>query len=723
VLLAVVGGSATTIAVQYAANRRLDAKNLELDRANAGLHEAIGEKDRANAALAAANNRVQARYDLAVDAIKSFHTGVSEDFLLQQIQFKELRDRLLKSAADFYGKLAAVLGKETDISSRRALAASNFELAGLTGKVGRKEEALAVHRAVLAAREALATEPGAGAGAKVDVGRSLSAVAKLLYETGAVGEALATDRRSESLLAGLTDADPSARAVLAGERAQIGFLLTRAGDRGAARAAHEAAMADRRALAAAHPDGIKEAIDLAYSLDVYGHFQQATGQNSEALASFREGRAIMDRAAKAEPAVMSYRDRLAHLMDHVATLLFEAGDYPQAEVECRAALAIRQNLADANPAVTSFQLALSTGYNNIGHVLRMTGKPAEALAAHRKGLVIAQNLAAANPAATSFQMHVAGSYNNIGLVLSRTGDLSGALEAQRKALSIRQRLVDTDPADTSHKIDQGWCHNEIGQLLLRTGKPVEALEEYDKALSLYRKLADASSVASALGNVARCQMEIGHLHLRKGKPAEALQEYQKALGIFQELADDQPTVPGFQLDLATSHNYIGRLHAREKRFTEAFAALDRCLAMRQKLADADPENTRYKSDLGWGHAYRGWAHVRAGHPAEAAADLRRALALWDKAKAPDPGNLFERARALTLLAGLAADGKSGVSAAEAAVFADQAVAPLRDALQGGYGSLAELKEPDFDPLRDTDDFKKLVAEMEAKAGPRAKPKD
>ena len=50
---------------------------------------------------------MQARYDLAVDAIKTFHTGVSEDFLLKQDQFKELRDRLLKSAADFYGKLAA----------------------------------------------------------------------------------------------------------------------------------------------------------------------------------------------------------------------------------------------------------------------------------------------------------------------------------------------------------------------------------------------------------------------------------------------------------------------------------------------------------------------------------------------------------------------------------------------------------------------------------------
>ena len=78
----------------------------------------------------------------------------------------------------------------------------------------------------------------------------------------------------------------------AAARARIGFLLDLAGDLSAARAAHEAAMADRRALAVAHPDGIKEAVGLASGLHFYGHFQQATGRMSKALASFREGRAI-----------------------------------------------------------------------------------------------------------------------------------------------------------------------------------------------------------------------------------------------------------------------------------------------------------------------------------------------------------------------------------------------------------------------------------------------
>ena len=60
---------------------------------------------------------------------------------------------------------------------------------------------------------------------------------------------------------------------------------------------------------------------------------------------------------------------------------------------------------------------------------------------------------------------------------------------------------------------------------------------------------------------------------------------------------------------------------------------------------------------------------------------------------------FERSRALALLAGLGGDTQSGVTATEAAGFADQAVVALRDAFSAGWGWGDKLKEPDFDALR------------------------
>jgi hypothetical protein len=56
---------------------------------------------------------------------------------------------------------------------------------------------------------------------------------------------------------------------------------------------------------------------------------------------------------------------------------------------------------------------------------------------------------------------------------------------------------------------------------------------------------------------------------------------------------------------------------------------------------------------------------------------------------------------------------------EAAEFANQAVAALRDAFNAGWGWPAELKEPDFDPLRGRDVFQKLLAELAARTKAKA----
>src|SRR5262249_44339844 len=121
-LLAGVVGLAAVLAVQT--------------KAKADLARSLANESNANRALAAANAEltrhraaVQARYELAVEAIKTFHTGVSEDFLLKQGQFQELRNRLLKSASDFYERLGALLKDGTDLTSRQALLQANYEVA------------------------------------------------------------------------------------------------------------------------------------------------------------------------------------------------------------------------------------------------------------------------------------------------------------------------------------------------------------------------------------------------------------------------------------------------------------------------------------------------------------------------------------------------------------------------------------------------------------------
>ena len=257
----------------------------------------------ANTDLTAANAKVQARYNLAVDAIKTFHTGVSEDFLLKQNQFKELRDRLLKSAADFYGKLSALLGNETDLTSRRALAASNFELADLTDKVGRKEEALAAHRAALAARKALAAGPEADALTSADVGRSLTAIATLLEGIGKTGDAVATYREAEALLEARAASAASAgqvRAALADCRSRLGYLLYSTGHAEDGLLVLRKARSEQEVLAGA-PKATMEAPGTGEHHQPYRQSARKNGSAGGSRRRLPQGAGDLSEAGRGEP--------------------------------------------------------------------------------------------------------------------------------------------------------------------------------------------------------------------------------------------------------------------------------------------------------------------------------------------------------------------------------------------------------------------------------------
>ena len=390
-------------------------------RAKADIARSLASETQANAALAGSNKEltrsqaaVEARYNLAVDAIKTFHTGVSEDFLLKQDQFKDLRNRLLKSAADFYGKLGALLGKDKDLASRQALAASNFELATLTGKVGRPLDALAAHRAVLAAREALASDPGADAQTKADVGRSLRAVASLLDSTGKVGEAEVTLRHAEDLLAGPARSDPAARAALAACRSRLGELLNE------------------------------------------------TGKPTDALEAYQRARADQEALANAPGSTIEARRDLADTIGSIGSVLYATGNLAGAEVEMRAALAIRARLANENPGLLEFRCKLADSHKDLLDMLYYANNRRSDMAAEaRKAIAIYQKLADENPAVVEFRSRLADTHTTVAAFKAQDTNLADEAVV-RAAMTIYQRLVDENPAVIKFRRQLALTHEMLG---------------------------------------------------------------------------------------------------------------------------------------------------------------------------------------------------------------------------------------------------------------------
>ena len=527
VLLALLGGLAAVAAVQTVANARLAASLNRETNANAALNEANGQLSQSRAA-------VQARYELATDAIKTFHTGVSEDFLLKEEKFKELRNRLLKSASDFYGKLGALLGKETDLASRRALAQANFELADLTDKVGRKEDALAAHRQVLAAREALAAEPGADVETKVDVGRSLTAVAGLLSSAGKTDEAEATYRKAEALLADLARSSPStpaARAALADCRTGMGLLRYDTGKFVDALVSYRLARDDQEALADA-PGASKEARrDLAARSIAPPYF---CGRRASSRRR-RPSTARRSRSGRGWPTTTPPSPSTAPTWRAATTTsacCWGYGQPSEAEAEFRKAIALRQKLADDNPAVTGFRYDLARSRNNLA-IAVLIGQAVGGGGRIPQGDRALQKLADDNPAVIDFRMGLANSHNSLACALSETGKPTEAEAECRAAITILGKVVDDDPKVLFHRDFLAACLGNLGGHLLKLGRPAEALDAYGRAFTLLEQLVKENPAEEP--DRVRSLVGRGRARRALGDPAGAAADVRHALRLSEGL--------------------------------------------------------------------------------------------------------------------------------------------------------------------------------------------
>ena len=199
--------------------------------AHAGQHRPWNRKLRhaaqANTELMSANQREKQRFELAMEAIKLFHGEVGDDLVLKVDQFKPLRDKLLRGAADFYGKLEGLLKDQPDRTSRGGLGNAYFELGELTEKTSDQTAALAVHRKALTVRRALASEPNADEEAKLDVPRSLKAIGWLQKKTGDIPGARVSLRGGGA--SGPTSRDPEERECAGSGRRRNGLSLFRLG--------------------------------------------------------------------------------------------------------------------------------------------------------------------------------------------------------------------------------------------------------------------------------------------------------------------------------------------------------------------------------------------------------------------------------------------------------------------------------------------------------------
>jgi serine/threonine protein kinase len=460
--------------------------------------------------------------------------------------------------------------------------------------------------------------------------------------------------------------DPESRATLGKAYHELGLLTSKIGDQRTALATFGKALAVRRKLAVRPDARAEEVSDLARTLLEFGKTQPDLGERESSKATLSEALAVADQAETRFGPSEASRALRASLYQTLGRNLDTAATYEESMAANEQARAILEALVEAHPSNQSYQRDLADTYDGIAIDLLLRGKLPEAQAESRKARLL-WLAATSDPSDVEGQAALARSYGNEGANLARVGLLAEGLEALEAEMAIHKRLLEVYPAVTSFREQSSVFGMCLGEALRKLGRAGEARAVLERSKDVHERLVagDPATVFYRhwLAAIRTC---LGDLARVTDRPDEARAEYIQAVAMNEELLNSTK-------DLSHGWEIAGNL---------------------RRLALLDASAARF---------------------AEAAAASKRAIALCE-AEAPQWNwLLFNFACCRATLAGLAGKAGSGLPAADGPAEADKAMALLHKAVATGYRNLHDLRtDAGLNPLRQRDDFKKLLADVELK---------
>jgi serine/threonine-protein kinase len=200
-----------------------------------------------------------------------------------------------------------------------------------------------------------------------------------------------------------------------------------------------------------------------------------------------------------------------------------------------------------------------------------------------------------------------------------------------------------------------------------------------------------------------------------GQFQDAEAAYRDAVKMCEKLITGSPNVSDYQALLALILSNLGKLAEQQREFAQARQLLQKALLHHEAVLKANSQHTAYQEQ--YRDNLSALTQTCAGQHDQAAA-VEAATKLRDLGWNP-PGDAYNAACALAqCIAIVEIDEKANKEerAKQIQFYGDRAMAMLRDAVAKGYKDAAHMKKnTELDSLRSREDFKKLVADLEAAA--------
>jgi tetratricopeptide (TPR) repeat protein len=463
---------------------------------------------------------------------------------------------------------------------------------------------------------------------------------------------------------------------------------------------------------AGEDETVRAGVAAAYAR--VANMQQLLAQMPEAEAALIHSRDAYAVLAADFPTNAEYQHELAQSHTNLGKLLERTGRPKEAEVEHRAALAVYAALPPDMAALPQLRRDLGLAHNCLAVLFKVSGQPGEAEKEYRAALVVQARLVADVPGEPEYRWDLGQTHHNLSILLSDGSRPQEALDSCNAALALQQRLVADFPTSASYRHEMAGSYNRLGGLLQQARKVPEAEQAFHKALAEHRRLAaEFPTRPEYRQEVATDQNNLGVLLFLTGRPKEAEAAYREALTIEQRLTADFPSVPDYHNDTAGGLVNLANVLLMQGEAEQARQLLQEALPHHMAALRAAPRHPSYCIFFRNNRWVMGEALLRLGRHAEAAttADQLGQSAVYG---VPD---YYQAAAYLARCVPLVEKDDKLPEAKRTELarnYSDRALTALRLAIAKGLRDAAKLKAaPELEPLRQRDEFRRLVAELEA----------
>ncbi|MFO0878302.1 MAG: serine/threonine-protein kinase [Gemmataceae bacterium] len=446
--------------------------------------------------------------------------------------------------------------------------------------------------------------------------------------------------------------------------------------------------------------------------------KNTSGRLPESEALFRESITSLRHMLAEHPDAREVLGYLAAYLAELGDLLSASQRIPEAERLYREAITFRQRAVAAQPGNPDQLQILASLHHNLGNLLEDTDRPADAEVAYGEALTLYRRLAADFPTYGLYRLNLANALHGKSIRLLEDRNLKEAEEVCRQALALRQKLVAEDASQLAYRRDLARSYNILARILKDTDRLDDALAANAQALALRQKLvAEVPANQDYLDALADSHNQRAFLYMDHKQPHEVEAAFTAGSKLQQQLVDLQPDNPVRNNKLAGTLVNLANARLQAGDYSAALAFLRRAAPHHATALKGNPRHPGFR------RFYRNHLMLLTQCQAgllDTDAALATARKLADLGWAP-PVHAIEAASALALCVPLAEQHDrldSQKRTLQAQFYADQAMKMLHEAIARGFQNLKLLRtDTDLDSLRERPDFKKVLADLDAKLKP------